>query len=155
MASNEWADINEIFGRRIEVKKLRPNVEIPRYETERSAGFDLATADDVIFHGPGEIQLVPTGLVIATPTDHMLLITFRSSTPLRHGVTVLTGIVDSDYCGDEDEIKLQVQNLKLAPMNFIPAGTRIAQGVFLPVTRPQLMEVEEMGASRGGFGSTG
>ncbi len=139
----------------VAIKRLRDDVEIPKYETPGAAGFDLAIADDLIF-GPSDkdVGLVPTGLVIATPPGHMLYITFRSSTPRKWGVTVLTGIVDSDYCGEEDELKIQVQRMSSATV-FIPAGTRIAQGIIVPVHQVGFREVDEMGKSRGGFGSTG
>lgn len=143
----------------VRVKRIHPKAIIPEYQTTGSAGFDLATVEDIGFEDMGEIKLAPTGLVIAAPKHHMLYITFRSSTPRKWGITVLEGIVDEDYCGEEDELKLQVMNLDFNGMSFgikrIPAGTRIAQGIFIPVTRGQFTEVNTMvGESRGGFGST-
>jgi dUTP pyrophosphatase len=140
----------------VEIKRLRSDVEIPQYQTEGSAAFDLAPADDVRWESRSEgIKLVPTGLVIATPPDHFLWITFRSSTPRKWGVTILNGVVDSDYSGDNDELKLQVANIDLLKLPYIPAGTRIAQGIIVPCVRAYFLEVDSMGASRGGFGSTG
>lgn len=147
---------------RVKVKRLRPDVEIPQYHTDGAAGFDLALAD-TLFLEPGEIKLAPTGLVFAAPRNHMMYITFRSSTPRKWGVTVLEGILDEDYCGDDDECKIQVMSLaRRAPFHGvkqdviqIPAGTRIAQGIFVPVTRGEFVECDTMGESRGGWGSTG
>lgn len=141
----------------VAVKRLRPDVSLPKYQTQGAAGFDLAIADDLTL-APGEIKLVSTGLVFATPRNHMLYITFRSSTPRKWGATVLEGILDEDYCGNEDECKLQVMSIKNGgPLDFvrIPAGTRIAQGIFIPISRGEFHETNDMGESRGGFGSTG
>ncbi len=142
-----------IINPAVRVKRLRPDVEIPKYQTAGAAGFDLALADGLYLAGR-EIKLAPTGLVFATPPNHMLYITFRSSTPRRWGVTVLEGILDEDYCGDEDECSIQVMNLSWGART-IPAGTRIAQGVMVPISRVNFQEVDHMGKSRGGFGSTG
>lgn len=143
--------------RTVPVKRLREDVQIPEYHTGKAAGFDLAIADRITVGSAGydgQIVLAGTGLVIAAPIDHFLYITFRSSTPRKYGVTVLEGIVDEDYCGDEDEIKLQIMNLSKAAKT-IPAGTRLAQGVFIPVAQGVFYESNVMGKSRGGFGSTG
>jgi dUTP pyrophosphatase len=106
---------------------------------------------------PGAVALIPTGLVIGVPAGHFLGIFARSSTPLKRGLMVANGVgvVDSDYCGPKDEIKIQVLNFTDAPVT-VKKGDRIAQGVILPVVRAELQEVPEApGATRGGFGSTG
>lgn len=141
----------------VTVKRLRKDIKIPEYHTGKAAGFDLAIADRITVGSAGydgQVVLAGTGLVIAAPVNHFLYITFRSSTPRKYGVTVLEGIVDEDYCGDEDEIKLQIMNLSKAAKT-IPAGTRLAQGLFIPVTQGMFCERDVMGESRGGFGSTG
>ena len=65
------------------------------------------------------------------------------------------GIVDRDYCGPNDEIKIQVFNIKKEPVK-IEKGERIAQAVFVRIEKPSVEEMEnlENSASRGGFGST-
>ena len=68
-----------------------------------------------------------------------------------HGI----GIVDSDYCGPEDEVMVQVWNPN-AEVVIVKRGDRIAQGVIVNTVQAQWEEVDEMDApSRGGFGSTG
>ena len=69
---------------------------------------------------------------------------------MPHGV----GIVDEDYCGDEDEIKIQVMSILWSGGSKIPQGSRIAQGIFVPVSQASPLGVDMMGESRGGFGST-
>lgn len=134
--------------------KKNEKKDAPFYATPGSVGFDLATDEGAFFNYRNEIKRISTGLVIATPADHMLYITFRSSTPLRYGVIVLEGIIDEDYRGDDDILSLQVMSLYNSP-TIIPAGTRLAQGIFIPIKRAEFVEVEKMGESRGGFGSTG
>lgn len=64
------------------------------------------------------------------------------------------GIVDNDYCGEEDELKIQVYNFTDSVVN-VERGSRIAQAIFVRVDTAEWNEVEQMSAtSRGGFGST-
>jgi len=141
----------------VRINRLDPAVSLPKYETTGAAGFDLAASADVTI-APGTIALVPTGLVIQVPAGHFLGIFARSSTPLKKGLMVANGVgvIDEDYCGPKDEVKIQVLNFTQAPVE-VKRGDRIAQGLFLPVTRAAWQE--ESGdlreGSRGGFGATG
>jgi dUTP pyrophosphatase len=106
---------------------------------------------------PGEVALVPTGLVIEVPPRHFLGIFARSSTPLKRGLMVANGVgvVDSDYCGPEDEIKIEVLNFTAAPV-AVRRGDRLAQGIILPFVRAEWDEQPRPGRpTRGGFGATG
>jgi len=141
----------------VRIRRLRPSVPLPAYQTDGAAGFDLAASEDLIVE-PGAIALVPTGLVIKVPDGYFLGIFARSSTPLRRGLIVSNGVgvIDADYCGANDEIKIQVLNVTTQPV-AINAGDRIAQGLFLPVARAGWVETNEdlRTGSRGGFGATG
>ena len=140
----------------VSVFRRDPSVPLPRYETPGSAGFDLAASADVTIE-PGAIALVPTGLVIGVPPGHLLGIFARSSTPLKKGLMVANGVgvVDSDYCGPDDEVKIQVLNFTSAPVT-VRRGDRIAQGLILPFVRAEWKEgADASGPTRGGFGSTG
>jgi dUTP pyrophosphatase len=65
------------------------------------------------------------------------------------------GVVDADYCGPADEIRIQVINVTDAPVQ-VARGDRLAQGIVLPCPRVEWEEVTEIASpSRGGFGSTG
>jgi dUTP pyrophosphatase len=140
----------------VSVFRRDPSVPLPKYETPGSAGFDLAASADVTIE-PGAIALVPTGLVIGVPPGHLLGIFARSSTPLKKGLMVANGVgvVDSDYCGPDDEVKVQVLNFTKAAVT-VRRGDRIAQGVILPFVRAEWKEdTSAAGPTRGGFGSTG
>lgn len=143
-------------AKRVTIHRLRPNVALPKYESGAAAGFDLAAAEAITI-GPGEVTLVPTGLVIEVPTGMFLGIFARSSTPLKRGLMVANGVgvVDADYCGPTDEVKVQVLNFTQKPVT-LAEGDRIAQGILLPMTRVEWDEVDSVDReSRGGFGSTG
>src|SRR6185436_13801672 len=141
---------------KVRIKRLGADVPLPRYETAAAAGFDLAASADVDVPA-GEVRLVPTGLVIQVPDQMFLGIFARSSTPLKRGLMVANGVgvVDPDYCGATDEVKIAVLNFTNRPVT-VRAGDRLAQGILLPVTRVAWEEVESVSQeSRGGFGTTG
>jgi dUTP pyrophosphatase len=141
---------------KVRIHRLDPSVALPRYESAAAAGFDLAAASAMTIP-PGEVRLVPTGLVIEVPPGMFLGIFARSSTPLRRGLMVANGVgvVDADYCGPEDEVKIAVLNFTRQPVE-VQAGDRLAQGILLPITRASWEETAPpRAASRGGFGSTG
>ena len=141
---------------RIKIKRLDGAVGLPAPATGRAAGFDLASSVDIEIPAGG-IRLVGTGLVIGVPDGYFLGIFARSSTPLKRGLIVANGVgvIDADYCGPADEIKIQVLNVTDAPVKVVK-GDRLAQGIVLPCPRIEWEEVTEMAApTRGGFGSTG
>ena len=141
----------------VRLRRLDPDVPLPAYQTSGAAGFDLASNADVTI-APGTIALVPTGLVIEVPPGHFLGIFARSSTPLKKGLMVANGVgvIDQDYCGPADEVKIQVLNFTAAPVRVVK-GDRIAQGLFIPVARAEWQEADAdlRDGSRGGFGATG
>src|SRR5512132_1473235 len=141
---------------RLKIRRLDSTVPLPTYGTEEAAGFDLAASQDVKL-APGQIALVPTGLVIEVPSGHFLAIFARSSTPLKRGLMVANGVgvLDPDYCGPKDEVKIQVLNISGAEVQ-VKRGDRLAQGIVLPAPRVVGQEVADLReVTRGGFGATG
>ena len=131
-------------------------MSLPSYGTSEAAGFDLASAHDVIVE-PSHIALVRTGLVIEVPTGYFLAIFARSSTPLKRGLIVANGVgvIDPDYSGPNDEVMIQVLNVSDSDVK-VSRGDRLAQGIVLPAPRVVWEEVSEIReVTRGGFGSTG
>lgn len=134
-------------------------LELPRYETEQSAGMDLRAAvpeEEPVTLAPGERALVPTGLQIALPTGHEGQVRPRSGLAVRHGVTVLNapGTIDADYRG---EVKVILVNHGSEPF-VIRRGERIAQLVVAThehVEWELADELEETVRGEGGFGHTG
>ena len=139
----------------INIKRIDKDLPLPKYETEGSVGFDLICRQNV-FIKPREIELIPANVVVEIPNGYMLLLCLRSSTPRKFGLMMAqsVGIIDNDYCGEEDELKIQVYNFTDETV-FIDRGSRIAQGIFVRVDKQEWNEVEAMSeTSRGGFGST-
>ncbi len=96
----------------IRIRRLDATIPLPMYATAESAGFDLSAAADLTI-APRQIALVPTGLVIEVPSGYFLGIFARSSTPLKRGLMVANGVgvIDPDYAGPDDEVRIQVLNI--------------------------------------------
>jgi dUTP pyrophosphatase len=140
----------------LKIKRLDDSVRLPLRNSLKAAAFDLASAADVAI-APHGIALIGTGLVISVPDGYFLGIFARSSLPLKRGLIVANGVgvIDADYCGPDDEIKIQVLNVT-DTMVTVFKGERIAQGIVLPCPQIEWEEVTEVSApTRGGFGSTG
>jgi dUTP pyrophosphatase len=139
----------------VRITRLHPDAQLPEYQSPDAAGFDLAAVADVTVE-PGRVALIPTGLVIKVPLRMFLGIFARSSTPLKRGLMIANGVgvIDPDYCGATDEVKIAVMNFTDAPVT-VRAGDRVAQGILLDAPRVEWIEAEADAQSRGGFGSSG
>ena len=130
---------------------------LPTYETAGSSGLDLRAAvpqGEPIVMPPGGRTAVPTGLCFGIPAGFEGQIRSRSGLAVRHGVTCLTGTIDSDYRG---EIKVVLINLGQEDFT-INRGDRIAQMIIAPFAQARISEVEGLDETQrgaGGFGSTG
>lgn len=140
---------------KIKIHRKNPEVTMPQYQTPGAVAFDL-TANETVTIEPWAIALVGTGLVIATPPGFMLMLAARSSLPLKKGLMVANGvgIIDQDYCGPNDELKIQLLNITKTAIT-IEKGERIAQGMFVKIERGEWEEGLTTKDSRGGFGSSG
>ncbi len=139
----------------VTIKRIDTGLPLPTYATAGSVGFDLLCREDTEI-APRTIKLIPGNVIVRIPEGFMLMLTMRSSTPRRKGLLIPNGvgIIDQDYCGEGDELKVQVFNFREEAIT-VNRGERIAQGIFIPVMRVTWDEVDEMGKGRGGFGSTG
>jgi dUTP pyrophosphatase len=139
----------------VRITRVHPDAQLPAYHSPDAAGFDLAAVADVTVE-PGRVALIPTGLVIKVPVRMFLGIFARSSTPIKRGLMIANGVgvIDPDYCGATDEVKIAVMNFTDAPVT-VRAGDRVAQGILLDAPRVEWAEAEADPQSRGGFGSSG
>lgn len=139
----------------VTIKRIDKDLPLPTYATAGSVGFDLFCREDTEI-APRTIELIPGNVIVRIPQGYMLLLALRSSTPMRKGLLIPNGvgIIDQDYGGEGDELKIQVLNFREEAV-LVNRGERIAQGIFVPIARATWHEVDEMGAGRGGFGSTG
>ncbi|MDA0207909.1 MAG: dUTP diphosphatase [bacterium] len=138
------------------IRKVHINAVIPEYQSSGAAGFDFHLIDDVTIQ-PGEMIPIQTGLAMQIPAGHVLIVASRASSPIKKGVNLANsiGVIDEDFCGNDDEIFIVVQNLRTEAVH-LKKGDRIAQGVILPVTHATFKEVSYLEQdNRGGHGSTG
>lgn len=141
-------------------KRVRPGFEdlpLPAPATDGAAGLDVCAAvtEDLVIPPLGR-ALIPTGFAIAIPPGYEVQVRPRSGLALQCGITVLNapGTIDSDYRG---EVQILLINLGSEPF-VVRRGARIAQLVVAQAVRPEIVEVQELPATKrnaGGFGHTG
>jgi dUTP pyrophosphatase len=139
----------------LRVRRLDPEVPLPRYAHPGDAGLDLVAASAVRLE-PGARAAVPTGIAVAIPAGWVGLVHPRSGLARRHGVTVTNapGTIDAGYRG---EVQVLLVNLGQEPVD-LARGDRIAQLLLQPVGVASVVEVADLddtARGAGGFGSTG
>ncbi|HRY60138.1 MAG TPA: dUTP diphosphatase [Patescibacteria group bacterium] len=140
----------------VQIKLIDPSLPLPAYQTAGSVAFDLYSRIDIEV-APKSIVLVPLNIIVKTPEGYVFLISPRSSLAKKKGLFQGNhiGVIDQDYCGESDEVLFCAYNFTDEIVR-IEKGERIAQGMFLPVEKVGLIQVEKMDdKNRGGFGSTG
>ena len=146
-----WATIPPI-----QVKRLDPELPLPRRAHPEDAGADLYSAQDLILQ-PGERALVRTGVAIALPIGTVGLIHPRSGMAAKHGLSIVNtpGTIDAGYRG---ELMVCLLNTDRTEAIEIARGMRIAQLVIQRVELAQFEEVDQLDETErgsGGYGSTG
>lgn len=163
--------------------QLHRKAIIPQYQTEGASGFDFHAyvhgsdghyLDQGFNWNPnddknqlvlksGQKALIRTALQADIPDGYEIQVRPRSGLAAKNGITVLNapGTIDSDYNG---EIKVILHNTSDSHF-VIRTGDRIAQGVFVPVSKAKIKEVsyeekpkyksKKTDRSSEGFGSTG
>ena len=140
---------------KVKIKRVDKSLPLPIYETKGSVGFDLLAREDAKVK-PKEIAMIPCNIIVQTPPGYMLLVSPRSSTPRKKGLTSPHGIgvIDQDYSGPEDEMVFLCYNFT-DKTSIVRRGEKLAQGVFVKIDKAQWEEVDEVDTpTRGGFGST-
>lgn len=147
-------------------KKIHPDAKLPMYAHEGDAGMDVYAVDDVALP-VGIPKLVRTGLIAEIPTGFELQVRPRSGLAVK-GITVWNspGTIDCAYRGEICVILVACnpnnganafEKMPCMPYT-IHKGDRIAQLVLSPVTKAEIVEVQEVSETdrgAGGFGSTG
>lgn len=148
--------------RSIELKildsRVGESIPLPHYATDGSAGLDMrACIGEPLTVGPGETELVPTGLAIHISDSNLAAVLLpRSGLGHKHGLVLgnLTGLIDSDYQG---QVFISCWNRSQKAYEIQP-GERIAQMVFVPVEQVHfdvVREFEDSDRGDGGFGHSG
>lgn len=142
---------------KVKISRIHPEAVLPEYKTTGAACFDLATIETRVIK-PGEVVYLRTGLVMQTPPGHFLAVAPRSSLhKLGLDQPHSFGILDPDFSGPEDELKLVIRNFSTEPVK-VEKQQRLSQGFFVEVPKVVWQEIKasQLGKkSRGGFGSTG
>lgn len=152
------------------MRRLRPAARLPARAHADDAGWDLfycapegreTEPPPVKACGDHHWLELPTGLQMAFSAGWVFKIEARSGLAVRHGISVLAGVVDAGYRGELIVLLRVPVNDDGSAAVTIKHGDKIAQGLFLPVPRTQPVEVhssDELPASvrgAGGWGSTG
>jgi deoxyuridine 5'-triphosphate nucleotidohydrolase len=143
----------------VRVKKTAPDVNLPKYQTELAAGFDIEAyigAGETITIPVGERVLIGTGLCVQLPPKFELQLRPRSGLALKNGITLTNSpaTIDADYTG---EVKVILENRGSQPF-VVENGMRICQGVVKQFETAKFTLVEELAPTDrgiGGFGSSG
>ena len=134
--------------------------DLPKYETENSAGMDLracfSNGENGTIIKEGERMLIKTGIFLEVPKGYEVQIRPRSGLAFKFGVTVVNspGTIDADYRG---EIGVILINHGEVPF-IVNHGDRIAQMVLAKCEQAEWDEVDNLSETErgeGGFGSTG
>lgn len=140
----------------IKIKRIDKNLPLPKYQTQGSVAFDLYSRIDKKVQTK-TIEKLPTNFIIQVPKGFALIIADRSSLAVKRGLTLSNniGVIDQDFSGPEDEIRLSLYNFSNQPIQ-IKKGERLCQGLIVPIEKVDFQEVDQISKnSRGGFGSTG
>lgn len=146
--------VNRILSNGVE--NLTPKFELPKRNTEKSAGYDFICPEDVILK-PKEICYIKTGVKAYFQDDEMLVLANRSSNPKKKGLILINGIgiIDTDYVDNPDnegEIAFAFMNMRDEEIE-IKAGEKLGQGIFM---KYGIIDNDNAQGNRnGGFGSTG
>ncbi len=141
---------------KINVYRVDSTLPLPKYQTKGSCAFDFIARETITIEAHA-VGFVPGNLIVKVPEGHSLLILPRSSLFRKKSLLIPNspGLIDCDYCGPEDEIKIQVLNFDDNPV-IVERGERLAQGLFVRSDQAEWNEVNHPNHdSRGGFGSTG
>jgi len=163
----------------LNVFKTHPDVNIPSFQTDQSACFDIAvnlagkttfsgysktnskfTKDvylDLIYVMPGDRILIPTGLIFDIPQGYSIRLHPRSGLSLKNGLVLANseGVIDSDYTNETFILMTNISENS----QHIKNHDRIAQAELVknvPFTFAEISTAPSQKTDRiGGMGSTG
>lgn len=80
----------------VNIKRLDPTVELPKYAHPTDAGLDLRANEDCTLK-PFERRLVSTGLAIALPDGYAGFVQPRSGLAIKQGLSIVNtpGLIDA------------------------------------------------------------
>lgn len=141
--------------------RVHSDAKLPKYADKSAAAMDVFLLETTEIN-PQEIVYARTGLVGVPPMGYHFELVLRSSTPKKYPGIIQAnciGIIDENYCGPKDEIKIPLLNYKTETTIRIPKGRKIAQLILRENLHSMIKEITiddlKNRESRGGLGSTG
>jgi len=143
----------------MKISKVR-DVKTPERGTPRSAGIDFFVPSKFqpTHLSPGESILIPSGIRVDVPENHVLIAYNKSGIASKKSLYVGACVVDEDYQG---EVHINLINNGQYAVEIEP-DMKIVQFLLLPInySLPELVEDEHLFSEitkrgKGGFGSTG
>jgi dUTP pyrophosphatase len=139
----------------VKIKRFDKSLPLPAYKTAGAAAFDLYNRIEMIIPSK-KVVLIPLNVALEVPSGFHSILMARSSAH-KLGIIAANGIglIDNDYCGDNDELLFPAFNFTDKDV-AIEKGTRLTQLLIEKTETIELLEVDHLKSSnRGGFGSTG
>ena len=146
---------------RVRVFRTRPTAKLPARAHRTDAGMDFFFSPmegAAVRIQPGQSVLLETGVKMEVPPGCMLQIMNKSGVASKLHLVTGACVVDEGYTG---EIFVNLHNIG-TDVEFIEAGQKVAQGVFVRIEKPGLWEIEEdniygntTARGDGSLGSTG
>lgn len=117
---DESSDLEmEALGLDLKVRfHLLEGAVAPTRGTDRSAAWDLYAREAYQIR-PGDLCLIDTGIIAQAPPGHHFKIVVRSSMAMKRGCVLANGfgVIDEDYCGPNDIIKIPLFRLPISRIN--------------------------------------
>lgn len=139
----------------LRVKRLSENAVLPVRGSNWAAGYDLASAYDLIIPAHGK-ALAKTDLAMMIPIGHYGRVAPRSGFSWKKHTDIGAGVIDSDYRGNVGVVIFNHSDEDIA----VEKGDRVAQLIIEKISLPEIFDVgpeelEYTDRGEGGFGSTG
>ena len=138
----------------LRVKRLSENAVLPVRGSGLAAGYDLASAEDIVVPARGK-AIAKTDLAMAIPLGHYGRIAPRSGFSWKKHTDIGAGVIDADYRGNVGVVIFNHSDQDIS----VSQGDRVAQLIIEQISTPVVEDVEgeldDTQRGEGGFGSTG
>lgn len=140
---------------KIKIKRFDKSLPLPVHKTPGAVAVDLYSRIGINIESH-QVAYIPMNVAVEIPDGCFVMMVSRSST---HKLGLIpangVGVMDRDYCGDNDEYHFIVYNFTDSKVK-IEKGIRLCQLLLIKCENFEIQEVDNMGnADRGGIGSTG
>ena len=124
---------------KLKIKKIYLDSFLPTYGRQGDAGADIYSYESKEL-APGERYTFKTGIAAEIPIGYVMLIWDRSGLAVKHGLTSLAGVIDSNFRGEIGVCVLNTSSEKYT----VQKGDRIAQFLIQPAIRVEIEETGEL-----------